>query len=315
MRKRPGNRIGGETGKKYGPFRGLTRLQQSPGILKDDKKISANLLHEKDCDMMKMDPQPSLKVPARSPAPGGVFPSGIRLSGHTLSLASDIGALEECLALERSSGMQTSASEGLHSPPAVPYCEFLMLRSFDGALRAVCRLMRLDGGNPIRNPLESGRFHLAPLLTALRYSREGILEMGVPTMAAGCDQAKAARLLWTGMIRYMERNGPGFVIGRDSLSARTETVQAWPRLMEAHGLHPDLQMETRSAFDSRGALRVEAAAAAGEATSLRGWPPGLQEALRRGCRLACEPAFNAAAGCLEFVWVASLDMLESCESG
>ncbi|HKP96001.1 MAG TPA: hypothetical protein VJ385_09620 [Fibrobacteria bacterium] len=281
--------------------------------------------------MMKMESQPSgkasLKQAARYPAPGGIFPSGLKISGHTLSLASDIGALEECLALERSSGPRTSLSEGIHSPTAVPYCDFLMLRSFDGALQAVCRLMRLDGNNVIRNPLASGRFHLAPLLTALRYSREGILEMGVPTLSPGCDAAKASRLLWSGMIRYLERNGLGFVIGRENLSMGSEEARDWPHLMEAHGLHPDLQMETRSAFDSRGAMRLEPKAPAGGAPAgrapaagqrtpaLRGWPAGLQEALRRGCRLACEPAFNAAAGCLEFVWVASRDMLESGESG
>ena len=266
--------------------------------------------------MMKMESQTGAGPALRCPAPGGLFPAGLRLSGHTLSLAADIGALEECLALERSSG--AVFSEGIHSPPAVPYCEFLMLRSHDGALRAVCRLMRLDGGNPIRNPLASGRFHLSPLLTALRYSREGILEMGVPAVASGQDAAKAARLLWTGMIRYLERNGLGFVIGREILSMRAQDAHAWPGLMEAHGLHPDLQLETRSAFSSRAAglsARVAEGRPDREAGSPHGWPAGLQEALRRGCRLACEPAFNAAAGCLEFVWVASRDMLESGESG
>ncbi len=252
---------------------------------------------------------------ARTRPTSGLFPAGLRLSGHSLSLAADIGALEECLALERASGIHASNSEGIHSPPAVPFCEFLMLRSFDGALRGVCRLMRLDGSNPIRNPLASGRFQLSPLLTALRYSREGILEMGVPTLASGSDQAKSARLLWTGMIRYMERNGIGFVIGRENLSIRTEEVHAWPSLMETHGLHPDLQLETKPAYNSRGALRPEAQVAVQASPSLRSWPAGLQEALRRGCRLACEPAFNAAIGCLEFVWVASRDMLETCEGG
>jgi hypothetical protein len=256
--------------------------------------------------MMKIDTQT---------APPGLFPAGLRLSGHTLSLAADIGALEECLALERSSGVHAANLEGIHSPPAVPYCEFLMLRSGDGTLRGVCRLMRLDGANPIRNPLASGRFQLSPLLTALRYSREGILEMGVPTLASGTDQSKSARLLWAGLIRYLERNGIGFVIGRENLSIRTEEVHAWPLLMESHGLHPDLQMETRPAYDSRGTLRTDAAGSQAGAPSLRSWPAGMQEALRRGCRLACEPAFNAAVGCLEFVWVASRDMLETGEGG
>ncbi|MEO7426298.1 MAG: hypothetical protein ABI036_14005 [Fibrobacteria bacterium] len=276
--------------------------------------------------MMKMESHPASQSASRGtrhPTPAGLFPAGLRLSGHTLSLAADIGALEECLALERSSGVHAANLEGIHSPPAVPYSEFLMLRSFDGALVGVCRFMRLDGANPIRNPLASGRFQLSPLLTALRYSREGILEMGVPTLASGTDQGKSARLLWAGLIRYLERNGIGFVIGRENLSIRSEDAHAWPRLMEAHGLHPDLQMETRPAYDSRGTLRAASGPGLNGSTpsqgagtpSLRSWPAGMQEALRRGCRLACEPAFHAAAGCLEFVWVASRDMLDTREGG
>jgi putative hemolysin len=157
------------------------------------------------------------------------------------------------------------------------------------------------------------------LLTALRYSREGILEMGAPAVAPTCDKTKAVRLLWSGLVRYMERNGTGFVLGRDGLPMGSEGARNWPHLMEAHGLHPDLQMETRSAFSSRAAMRLDSRPLAKDAPAngipiLDGWPVGLQEALRRGCRLACEPVFNAAAGCLEFVWVASRDMLEGGEN-
>jgi hypothetical protein len=116
----------------------------------------------------------------------------------------------------------------------------------------------------------------------------------------------------------MERNSTGFVIGREGLSMGSEEARNWPHLMEAHGLHPDLQMETRSAYDTRAAMRLDSRSSSDTPAQgipvLRGWPVGLQEALRRGCRLACEPVFNAAAGCLEFVWVASRDMLEGGES-
>lgn len=272
--------------------------------------------------MMKMDYRTAPQTFSRRQTLGGDFLPGLRLFGHTLSLAADIGALEECLALERASGMLAPPSEGIHSPPAVPFCEFLMLRSGDGRLQAVSRLMRLDGGNPIGNPLASGRFHLSPLLTALRYSREGILEMGVPAFTPDCDLSKGASLLWSGMIRYLERNGLGFVIGMESLSMAMERAHAWPRLMESHGLPPELQVETRSAWNPRGfqesgSMRNGSPSAAEVPATDYAWshlPAGFQEALRRGCRLACEPAFNAAAGCLEFVWVASRDMLQSGDS-
>lgn len=260
------------------------------------------------------------RAKVRCPAPCGKFPPSLRMSGHTLSLVSDIGALEECLALERASVLtyRSASAEGIHSPPAVPYCDFLMLRDSLGRLRAVARLMKLERDMPMRNPLDSGRFHLSPLLTALRYSREGILEMGVPAFAVDCDKAQAVRLLWAGLIRYLEWNHLHFVLGRDSLPMLSDSLQTWPDLLETHGLHPDLAVETRSAYASPerqtpGSVGSSAASASG--FSLRNWPVGLQEALLRGCRLAGEPAFDVEAGRLEFVWVASLDMLAEEATG
>ena len=260
------------------------------------------------------------RLSLRCPAPGGHFPPVLRVPGHTLSLAADIEALEACLALERAQGV-LAASDGIHSTLAVPYCDFLMLReasrpeAAQGALLAVCRLMHLDAANPIPNPLASGRFQLSPLLTALRYSREGILEMGAPVFAVGCDQPRSARLLWSGMKQYLGRNGLCFVIGRDALSARLEAPSQWPRLMADHGLHPDLETDPRPGFRAwqsgyaPGPHDAPAGISALDGEALRFWPAGLQEALLRGCRLACEPAFNPALACLEFVWVASHDML------
>lgn len=255
---------------------------------------------------------PSVRPSARCPAPGGLFPAALRVGNHALSLAADIPSLEACLALERAAGGRSW--EGVHSPQAVPYCDFLMLRAPQGELAAVCRLMRLDGGNSIPNPLGTQRFQLSPLLTALRYSREGILEMGCPAFAPGLDAAaiaKAARLLWMGMTCYLERNGLGFVLGRDALAA--PEAPAWLRLMDAHGLHPDLETEARAGYraweDVRGRAQAGGSGSRHRDEPLRLWPAGLQEALLRGCRLACEPVFDPASGSLEFVWVASRDML------
>ena len=257
---------------------------------------------------------PAFRKAARCPAPGGLFPPLLRLDGFTLSLAADLPALEACLAFERAAGAR-QASEGIQSPQAVPYCDFLMLRSPHGSLAAVCRLMRLDGNNPIPNPLAAGRFQLSPLLTALRYSREGILEMGAPVFAADTPARSAvrnARLLWMGMALYLERNGLGFVLGRDVLAVPAGGPPALPPLMAEHGLPPDLETEARPGYRAWENVRDQArrGASAFAAEPLRFWPAGLQEALLRGCRLACEPAFEAAGGGLEFVWVASRDMLQ-----
>jgi hypothetical protein len=274
-----------------------------------------NPMHDKDFTPMETQSPASGRSP-RCPAPGGQFPAALRIDGYALSLAADLPALEACLALERACG--APASEGIHSPQAVPYCDFLMLRNPQGALSALCRLMRLDGGNPIPNPLAAGRFQLSPLLTALRYSREGILEMGAPVFAPGTAlqaAARAARLLWAGMGLYLERNGPGFVIGRDVLAVPAGTATGWQVLMAEHGLHPDLETEARPGYRAREDVRDQArrGSAAFADEPLRFWPAGLQEALLRGCRLACEPAYDPASAGLEFVWVASRDML--LESG
>jgi hypothetical protein len=178
--------------------------------------------------------------------------------------------------------------------------------------------MRLDGANPIPNPLAAGRFQLSPLLTALRYSREGILEMGAPVFAPGTTAQAAARLarpLWAGMGLYLERNGLGFVIGRDVLAVPAGPAAGWRSLMAEHGLHPELETEARPGYRARDDVHDQArrGARAFDAEPLRFWPAGLQEALLRGCRLACEPAYDAASASLEFVWVSSRDMLR--ESG
>jgi hypothetical protein len=276
-----------------------------PGISGKDKDL--NMMNMKD-----MDSRSALRPVPQRPVPGGLFPfapSSFRLDGYLLSMASDIGALEDCLALERaSSGRASLGSEGIQSPPAVPYCEFLTVRSQDGRLQAVCRLMRLDRDNPVAHPLKAGRFHLSPLLTALRYTREGVLEMGVPAIAPGAHPENQTRLVWAGMIRYLERNGLGFVIGLDTLPHPSGPVREWARLMDSHGLHPDLEVETRAP-----AASASADALASQEAPMRP-PAGLQEALRRGCRLASEPAFNPASGNLEFVWVASRDMLDAPEN-
>lgn len=301
-------------GKETLPIRESNGIAISGRYLVQRIEIPSNPKHDKDITMNDSLSKSGNRVRVRCPAPCGLFPRAMRVRGNVLSLASDIGDLEECLALERAAAID-NPSEGIHSPSAVPYCEFLMLRDATGRLQAAVRLMRLDGNTPVRNPLESGRFHLSPLLTALRYSREGILEMGAPAVASGWDSAKAAHLLWTGMIAYLEKNALGFVVGRETLSARAGAEPAWPGLMAEHGLHPDLEVEARPAFKSRG-LNPEVSRSPGTGpVTLRHWPAGLQEALLRGCRLAGEPAFDPEAGCLEFVWVASLDMLESRESG
>jgi hypothetical protein len=247
----------------------------------------------------------------------GSSPMNLRILGHSLTLAEDISALEECLALERAAGgpPQYTQTTGIFSPPAVPYCEFLMLHNGFGKLLAVTRLMRLGGANPISGPLETGNFQLSPLLTALRYSREGVMEMGSPSFVPGCDYAKAARLLWRGLMHYMERKGLGFVLGSDVLLKAENDPESIPRLMDAHGLHPDLEAEAFSKFRSTKLDVPKDRFSRNDASNLDKLPPGLHEALRRGCRLAAEPVLNQMTGRWEFIWVSFREMLVNGDGG
>jgi hypothetical protein len=235
----------------------------------------------------------------------------LRTDAYTVSLASDIGALGACLALERACAEGPApGSDGIQSPTAVPFCEFLTVRSRRGRLEAVCRLMRLDRDNPLGQTLKAGRLRLSPLITAIRYTRKGILEMGAPVFAPGCNPDRLAGILWTGVVRHMERNGLGFVVGQEVLAHNPGDAKDWARLMDAHGLHPDLEVETRSVFRSGPAGSRSLPSPAAPQDPARNWPVGLREALRRGCRLACEPELNPVSGSHEFVWVASREMLE-----
>jgi hypothetical protein len=237
----------------------------------------------------------------------------LRILGFRVTMAEDIGALEACLALERAAGASPESAQtmGIFSPSAVPYCEFLMLRNGFGKLLAVTRLMRLGGANPILSPLETGRFHLSPLITALRYSRRGVVEMGSPAFISGCDKVKSTKLLWSGLIHYMKINRFGFVIGSVDLPKLENNSNDLSRLMETHGLDPDLESEALSRFRidklevSTNRFRSE------DASKSRRLPAGLHEALRRGCRLVAEPVLNQETDHWEFIWVSFREMLES----
>ncbi len=279
--------------------------------------------------MMKTEAQASNRFNSpRLKAGTAIFPHVLKIPGGTLGLAADIEALEKCLAWERACMTgPLPETEGILTPPAVPYCEFLMLHSMDGKLLASCRLMRLDQKNSIRNPLISKRFQLSPLLTALRYSREGILEMGAPCLPKNSNATQAAQMLWKGVVHYLECNRFGFIIGRDILPMPSVKKNHLPKLMEDHGLHPDLEVQgaahgaagvahgvaqigmQMAPFDYDNIQKWEARASSEGTGEFRQYAPGLHEALLRGCRLACEPWENINTHSLEFVWVASRDML------
>ncbi len=261
------------------------------------------------------------RVSGRS-APRPHFPSG-------LSLALDISALENCLALERAadahpadaaapvaaSSIGTVAESGISTPTAVPYCEFLMSTA-EGRLEAVCRLMRSGGDNPIPDALEAGRFRFSPLRTAIRYTREGLLEMGQPSVAQGIASEKAVRLLWDGIIAIMEAQSIGFVCGRESLPWTLSLEKNLAALTERYGLSPELETELKTDLKNH---PVTFADSLGTSDRNSGWRQGLSvnliEALDRGCRLAFEACPSGSHQTLGCLWLASRDMLLDSKSG
>lgn len=196
-----------------------------------------------------------------------------RLRGHSLGLAGDVAALEACLSLERAVGANREDSEGLASPAAIPYCDFLMLRDDAGTLAGICRFLAHGPGIPVKNPLASDRFHRSSLLTALRYSRREILEMGPPTVGPGRDLLRVTALLWEGMERILRQRGEALLLGRERVPA--------------------------------------AAREALSGNSCQDLPESLQEALRRGCCLADEPTLAPDRSFLDVIWVVLPEMLQT----
>jgi hypothetical protein len=246
-----------------------------------------------------------------SPKPSSTRPvmPAFSLLGHTVAPARTVEDLETALALENTPSTRTgtavgSETDGLESPSAIPYCDFLLVRDAAGAPAGMVRLVAHGPDIPVRNLLANDRFQLSPLLTALRYSRLDVVEAGPLRIRAGRDPGRIASLLWRGIQRYAERSGASILIGRELLPARLQGA-ALAALQAAYGLHPDLEVEARAGFRAA----AEPGRAGGRDTAFFGMPHGLQEALERGCRLAGEPVLSADRSVLEAVWVAFRDML------
>lgn len=235
------------------------------------------------------------------------------LAGHVLSLAQDVAELETCLHLERSAPRTSTLfgvdSEGIESPSAIPYCDFLMLREAGGDLAGVCRLLAHGSDIPVHNSLASRRFHLSPLVTAIRYSRLDMVEVGPLVVRSDRRPESVISLLWEGILRYMDRNGSAILLGRERMPLDVQGGVI-PQLLSAHGLHPDLEVEAREAYRAH-PLAVDSPALARLPPNSPVLPASFQEALRRGCRLACEPVLAADRHCLELVWVANREMLDT----
>ena len=277
--------------------------------------MSDKRLHPQENPEIKAMPTPPTSR-ARLPSEPRVRHS-VSISGHTVSQAVDIADLEACLALERSQAWEGSREgvpiEGMETPAAVPYCDFLMLRTLDFQLVATCRLIRLAPEVSFANPLTSGSFRLSPFLTAMRYTRMGTLEVGRTTALSVPGHEQASRLLWHGMLPYLERHGIGFVMGREWVPWHQGMPADVPGLLEGFGLHPDLELEAREAFPM---THGGPGRGAGSPGGLPAWlPPGLRKALGSGCRLAGGPALHPTRDYAEFVWVASRDMLRTGRDG
>lgn len=176
----------------------------------------------------------------------GAFPRYLPISGHFISLASDIGDLEECLALERASEghLPVNKSTRIRSPQAVPYCEFLMVRDSFGRLLAVTRVFCAEAGSSIRRPGNSSSTRPCAFLTALRYSRLGILELGAPAFLPNDDAVFIADLIGQGLIVYLDRKGLALVAGWDALMDSELEAELLPHFMDAYGLPTDLKTES-----------------------------------------------------------------------
>jgi hypothetical protein len=242
-------------------------------------------------------------------------------------MAADLPDLEEALALERRV-LRGPAAGALDEPTAVPYCGFLIAADSYGAVHGVCRLLP-HGAGGLRHGLPGAPrrgvpgtvFPASPsLVTALRYSCQRVLEAGSMAVAPGADAEAVSSALWRGIHRHMIDLDLAFVLGRERMEQ--PRAEGWEKglslLRDAFGLHPDLEEETGTAAREDWTRRDGRSAPDRDAPPLQevlAWlPAGLREGLRRGCRLVGRGSsadYLRSGGPLEFVWVASRDMLDA----
>lgn len=265
---------------------------------------------------MKTQPsKPDIRAASPQAASGRTWMPPARLAGHTLGLARDVAELESCLHLERSAPRTSTLfgvdSEGMESPSAIPFCDFLMLRDPEGDLAGVCRLLAHGPDIPVRNSLASRRYHLSPLVTAIRYSRLDMVEVGPLVVRSGSDPETVNPLLWEGIRRYIDQEGAAILLGRERLNL-DPLGRLVPRLMATFGLDPELELEVRDAYRAN-SIRGGFPGLDESDPAWAGLPSGLKLALRHGGRLAGEPVLSADRHCLELVWVAFRDTLEGAQ--
>jgi len=265
---------------------------------------------------------------ARTAFPHPLKGRGLRTPGGSVRLAGDLPSLEACLSLER---MQPpgQARNPVGEPTAVPFCDFLMAFDPAGALQGVCRLLPRHPadlrhslpGSPRPDERSAFPHEFAPLLTALRYSSQNILEVGEITLDPGADPQGTCASLWDGIEAHLDlpadggdRFGAfGYVLGSEHMALPEGLdprgiIHTWVGL---HGLHPDLGSQSGISSDPEGNRTRPvrpSQAGTGEVEPVP-LPFALREALARGCSLIGPPRLLADPACLRFHWVASREML------
>jgi len=148
---------------------------------------------------------------------------------------------------------------------------------------------------------------LASLHTALRYTGMGWLEAGPMAFSPVETEFNAIRatLLWEGLIRILERNGLGFVLGVESggtPDADAPISDLVPRLLEVYGL-PDEFAYRPKKFRPTVTYSSTLNACSNEEHQLKAiLPLALREALTRGARLTGEPLLDSLKN-RQFFWV------------
>lgn len=257
--------------------------------------------------------------------PGRTFLEGrnqrCRTRGLVVRIAETLIDLEACLALERH--VMGQAGQGpLEEPSAVPFCDFLMAVDISKGVQGVCRLfsrtpdeLRHDLPGTSTAARLGARFPAsAPLLTAIRYSCQAVLETGSMNIAMEADADTVSAALWHGVAAHMETLGMGYALGRERVSVTIpgDKAAALRRLQESYGIHPDLEarLDSTSRFDWAGVRHPVGPGQAEKSVQddLDWLSAGLRQGLLKGCRLVGDPLFLPNPGRMEFFWVASREM-------
>lgn len=131
-------------------------------------------------------------------------------------------------------GARLNAARRIDRDAFDPYCEHLLVRDLDlGEVVGTYRILSPDAARAAGGYYAEQEFDVRRIASL----RDGLVEVGRSCVHPAYRSGAAILLLWTGLIRYMARNGHTHLFGCASVpmgSGGTEAALVWRRLAAGH---------------------------------------------------------------------------------